>query len=292
MTYPKISIITPSYNQADYLEHTILSVLDQNYPNLEYIIIDGGSTDHSVEIIKKYADRLAYWVSERDGGLYHALQKGFDKSTGEIMGWINSDDMLHRNSLYSIAEILSLKNVEWITATGTLYDEKGRAVRVAQERRWSKYNFLLKDYQWIQQESTYWKRSLWERSGAQMTTKYKYAGELELWNRFFKYGRLYSINCLIGGFRIRTKDQLSLDNSNEYFAEVNSILKGNVPNEKEKKIINKIKKIDACLKLLSRSRILNVFFITSRLTKKKELLYDAPKRILFSRDKQVFYIDN
>ena len=82
---PKISIITPSYNDSRYLEETISSVLSQNYPNLEYIIIDGGSTDGSVDIIKKYADRLAYWISEPDNGLYHALQKGFEKSTGSLI---------------------------------------------------------------------------------------------------------------------------------------------------------------------------------------------------------------
>ncbi len=94
-TYPKISIVTPSYNQGQYLEQTILSVIGQNYPNLEYIIIDGGSTDNSIEIIKKYERYLAYWVSEKDKGHYHAVQKGFDKSTGEIMSWLNSDDILH-----------------------------------------------------------------------------------------------------------------------------------------------------------------------------------------------------
>lgn len=292
MNFPKISIVTPSYNQADYLEFTILSILEQNYPNLEYIIIDGGSTDGSVEIIKKYADRLAYWVSEKDNGLYHAIQKGFDQSTGEIMGWLNSDDMLHRNSLFSVAEILSLNGVEWLQGTGTLYDEKGRTIRAAASRSWSKFHFLLGDYQWIQQESCYWKRSLWDRAGGKMTTNYKYAGELELWNRFFRYGILYSSDCLIGGFRIRTKDQLSLDNSAAYFAEVEAIINSNEPDEIEREVIRKIKKIDIYLKRLSRSRIFNTFFITSRLNKKKDRLYDAPKRILFNREKQAFYLDD
>lgn len=97
-TPPKISIVTPSYNQGKYLEKTILSVLDQGYPNLEYIIIDGGSTDESVEIIKKYADRLTYWVSEPDRGQSHAINKGFERATGEIFGCEKSEAALENRN--------------------------------------------------------------------------------------------------------------------------------------------------------------------------------------------------
>ena len=102
--YPKISIVTPSYNQGRYIEQTILSVLNQNYPNLEYIIIDGGSTDNTIDIIKKYADRITYWVSEPDKGQSNALNKGLEKCTGELFNWINSDDYLEPNALFKLAE--------------------------------------------------------------------------------------------------------------------------------------------------------------------------------------------
>lgn len=102
--WPKISIVTPSFNQAEFIEETILSVINQGYPNLEYIIIDGGSTDGSVEIIRKYEKHLAYWVSEPDRGQAHAINKGISKITGDIFGWINSDDLLLPGSLKKIAE--------------------------------------------------------------------------------------------------------------------------------------------------------------------------------------------
>ena len=105
--WPKISIITPSYNQGIFIEETILSVLDQNYPNLEYIIMDGGSTDNTVDIIKKYEDRITYWISEKDNGQSDAINKGFHKSTGDILHWLNSDDVLVPRALNMLVEYLS-----------------------------------------------------------------------------------------------------------------------------------------------------------------------------------------
>jgi glycosyltransferase involved in cell wall biosynthesis len=100
---PKITIITPSYGQGQYIEDTILSIINQGYPNLEYIVIDGGSTDNTVEIIKKYSDRITYWVSEKDKGQSNAINKGFKRATGDIINWINSDDQLAPGALHTIA---------------------------------------------------------------------------------------------------------------------------------------------------------------------------------------------
>jgi glycosyltransferase involved in cell wall biosynthesis len=117
--WPKISIVTPSYNQAPYLEEAIRSVLLQDYPNLEYIIIDGGSTDGSVEIIKKYEPWLTYWISEKDKGQSQAINKGFSQARGEIAGWLNSDDIYFPNALTTLANLWVAHNRPYALITGT-----------------------------------------------------------------------------------------------------------------------------------------------------------------------------
>jgi len=295
VNYPKISIVTPSYNQAKYLEHTILSVLEQNYPALEYIIIDGGSTDGSVEIIKKYEHKLTYWVSEPDNGLYHALQKGFEKTTGEIMGWINSDDMLHRKSLFTIAEIFSLNNVKWIQGISTYYDEYDRCVNLSPFKSWSKFKFWQGDFQWIQQESTYWHRDLWKAAGGYVSQNYKYAGDMELWNRFFKYEKLYSVTALVGGYRMRSSNQMALECLQDYFDEAKHILENNNHDKATMHILTHINKINK--KLINRKgkKVLCKILFNKKHHKNKKLLehlYDFPPPISFNRHEQKFFIQN
>ena len=126
--YPKITVLTPNYNYGHYLEETIRSVLLQGYPNLEYIIIDGGSTDNSIEVIKKYEPWLTYWVSEPDRGQTHAINKGLEKATGEIFNWINSDDILMPGALFAIAQ--GMQNSDAFVGVVNNFYENDREVKV------------------------------------------------------------------------------------------------------------------------------------------------------------------
>lgn len=251
MNYPKISIVTVNYNKAKYLERTILSVLSQNYPNLEYVIIDGGSTDGSVEIIQKYAQHLAFWVSEPDKGMYDALRKGFEHTSGEIMAWINSDDMYHRNAFFNVAEIFSSDpDIEWLEGALTHWDEQDRCVYVSKSRYLNRVKFLMGDMKYIQQESTFWRRSLYDKADG-IDTCYKLAGDFALWMKFSRHAKLYIANALLGGFRISNDGQLS-DNFDGYMREVDNIIAAETVDELSAKEISYIRQKEAMIQKLSR----------------------------------------
>lgn len=222
MNYPRISIVTPVYNRKNMLEQTILSVLGQNYPNLEYIIIDGGSTDGSVDVIRRYESQLSYWVSEPDNGMYDAIMKGFLHATGDIMAWINSDDMYYPNALNIIGQIFSqLPQVEWLTGIPTMYNAEGLCTKVFPIQYWSWQRFKCGDFRWIQQESTFWRRSLWERVGG-LDLQYHLAADFGLWCRMFQVAKLYTVSTILGGFRLHG-EQLSIGQNERYEAEVETI---------------------------------------------------------------------
>jgi glycosyltransferase involved in cell wall biosynthesis len=205
-------VVTPVFNSARYLEAAIRSVLSQGYPNLEYMIVDGGSTDGSVEIIRRYEPQLHGWISEPDRGMYDALNKGFARSSGEVMGWISATDMLHAGSLCVVGSVFqTFPNVEWITGRPTAFTDEGMAAGVLKLRRWSRMPFLAGANRYIQQESTYWRRSLWERAGSRVDDSRRNGNDFELWVRFFRYAKLYSVDALIGGFRSHP-DSLGLQN--------------------------------------------------------------------------------
>jgi glycosyltransferase involved in cell wall biosynthesis len=197
---PIITIVTPSFNQADYLEATMASVLGQDYDGLEYMVVDGGSTDGSVDIIRRHESSLAWWVSEPDAGYADAVNKGFAHGSGDIMGWINSSDFYLPWTLRVVAEVFaSHPDVDWITGAPCVAGSDG-LLRSTGSSNVNRYDFLSGIYLRIQQESTFWRRSLWEAVGG-LDTSLCYAADHDLWNRFFARTELYSLSCALAAFR-------------------------------------------------------------------------------------------
>jgi len=201
---PKISVVTPSFNQGQFLEQTILSVLGQNYPNLEYIIIDGGSTDNSVEVIKKYADKLTYWVSERDNGQAHAINKGFEKAIGDILCWLNSDDMYMPDILNLVAVSLDIENAEIITGNCIHFTESEEFGVVAEGCKTIQYfqELDLINVDFITQPSTFWTRKVWENVG-KLNEEYHFVFDWEWFIRVKQMNVIFKlVNRTLSLYRI------------------------------------------------------------------------------------------
>ncbi|MCB0168771.1 MAG: glycosyltransferase [Anaerolineae bacterium] len=221
--WPQITIVTPSFNQSAFIEATIRSVLLQGYPNLEYIIIDGGSTDGSVEIIRRYEPWLTYWVSEPDRGQYDALNKGFAKATGQVLAWLNSDDMYVLNSLSYVGEIFATfaGKVKWLTGVPALWNEQGLLCAVERPPSYRRELIRLglhdgRGLGWIQQESSFWSCDLWLAAGGQVDASLDLAADFDLWRRFANYADLYTITVLLGGFRVHYQQKTALHFQQHY----------------------------------------------------------------------------
>lgn len=225
----KISVVTVCYNMAQYIETTIKSVLSQEYPNLEYIIIDGGSTDGTQQIIEKYKDQLAYYVSEPDNGMYDAINKGFKRATGNIIAWINSDDIYMPWTLQTVNEVFTkYPETKWLGGKYAFLNENGTLAQIFPQTSircqkdiangWCREGVIGP----LQQESMFWRRELYTEVGG-LNTTYKYAGDFELWTRFAQQASLTKIDVPLAAFRKR-KTSLSKAGRDKYDAEIAQVI--------------------------------------------------------------------
>jgi len=223
---PTMAIVTPSLNQARYLEQTMASVLDQQYDQLEYVVVDGGSADGSAEVIERYSDRLAAHWSSPDKGHADALNRGFERTSAEIMGWLNSDDLLLPGALNVVAQVFArFPHVQWITSSyQACVDEESTPVTMHSNRGFSREAFrmgmhagLYMRYRlsFVQQESTFWRRELWERAGGFVSVEDEPASDFELWTRFFEHAELYAVDTALGMFRYH-RAQRTADDFDRY----------------------------------------------------------------------------
>jgi glycosyltransferase involved in cell wall biosynthesis len=195
----KISVVTPSFNQAQFLKQTMLSVLEQDYPHVEYLVLDGGSTDGSASIIREYADRLAYWRSERDGGQSDAIASGFERATGDILCWLNSDDVFLPGALSAVADYFT-RHPEMEAVSGGAYyiDAEGRpwkssfgSYTTGVATTYNRLRFLG-GLDGVFQQATFWRRSAYEAVGG-LDRSLQFIMDRDLFTRLAKrkpFGRL------------------------------------------------------------------------------------------------------
>ncbi len=191
-----VSIITPSYNQAAYLEQTILSVLNQDYAPIEYIVVDGASKDASVEIIKKYADRLAYWVSEKDGGQAEAINKGFARATGEIIAWLNSDDYYLEGAVSAAVKIFEA-NPDVVLVYGNMLavDEHGKTFNTLTYKQLTLEDLLC--FQIIGQPAVFMRRSALQKTNS-LDATFHFLLDHFLWIQLAQHGRILHARSNLG----------------------------------------------------------------------------------------------
>jgi len=198
---PKVSIITPSYNQARYLEATLRSVLEQDYPNLEYIVIDGGSTDGSLEIIQKYTDQLAYWVSEKDRGQTDAINKGFARATGDILAWINSDDTLRPGAVREAVDYLTAHPNSGMVYGDAMFINAAGEVIGRFPGAQTDYRKLRQGYVHVAQQASFFRAELWRRVGP-LDPSFYFAMDYDLWVRLARVSQLDYLPRWWANFRL------------------------------------------------------------------------------------------
>lgn len=211
-SWPLISIVTPSYNQGQFLEETIRSVLLQGYPNLEYLIIDGGSTDHSVEIIKRYEPWLTYWVSENDGGQADAINRGWRRSTGEIIAWINADDTYSPKAFETaVTNLVREPNVDLVYGNCNCIDFKGNLLGVMKNWEFD-LRRQLTGRNLIHQSSTFFYRYVYDTLKG-LDESLNYVMDYDFWVRMLLAGfRFYHVPKVLSNYRLHPSAKTVADN--------------------------------------------------------------------------------
>ena len=200
---PLVSIITPSFNQAPYLEETIQSVLSQDHPSLEYMIVDGGSTDGTVEIIKKYEQKLSWWVSEKDKGQTDAINKGFARASGEILAWINSDDTYEPGAVSAAVKYLQdYPEVGMVYGDCNFINEAGRVIGKFNSAQ-TNYRLLRQGYAHIPQQTMFFRADLWKQVGP-LDPSFYFAMDYDLWTRITTRTEIKYIPQTWANFRLHT----------------------------------------------------------------------------------------
>jgi len=200
--FPRITMVTPALSSDLWLEATLRSVVYQDYPHLEYIVIEDGASAERRRILEKYQSQLSWQTCPPGTELCAALNMAFLKSSGEILGWLEPGEMLHTNGLAVIGGVFrALPDVQWITGRPFNFTPSGMPTGIKHLERWSRIRFLAGGNKYIHRETTFWRRGLWERAGGALATEYGVAGEFDLFMRFFRHARLYSVDALIGGYR-------------------------------------------------------------------------------------------
>jgi len=214
-TQPRVSIITPSFNQGQFLEESIRSVLEQDYPDIEYIVVDGGSQDNSVEIIKKYQDRLTWWVSEKDKGHADALNKGFSHATGEILAWLNSDDLYFPKAVSQAVSILkNNSHVGMVYGDAELIDDSGLKAGQFGSKQ-TDYRKMLRGSVHIPQATTFFRADLWRQVGP-LDLSLFYSFDYDLWVRLAKVSQLLYVSQRWAKFRIHNAGKTIINDDRCY----------------------------------------------------------------------------
>jgi glycosyltransferase involved in cell wall biosynthesis len=221
MNTPQVSIITPSYNEEDFIRETLESIKNQKYENIEHIVIDGGSTDNTKTILEEYEEKYDLrWYSSTDDGLYDAIEKGFQEANGEILTWLNANDLYFPWTVNTAVKYLSQDGIQWITGRRATLDEHSNLRHIGNIKSYYKQSWIRRGWYhgrglgWFSQPSMLWTKSLWEKTDG-FRHDVGLAGEYYLWQDFAQYSDVKSVDTILGAHR-EHEGQLSADEESWY----------------------------------------------------------------------------